>query len=75
MDHISLNALPAEDGAPEITEDLAGYQLTRAELFRLSKKSTEQNGGKEDSVKEIQEGFLSRAITRPHIFSVYETRH
>ncbi len=33
--------------------------------LRLSKKPTEQDGGKEDSVKGTQEGFLSRAITRP----------
>ena len=29
------------------------------------KKSAEQDGGKEDSVKGTQEGFLSRQITRP----------
>ena len=33
--------------------------------IRLSKKSIEQDGGKEDSVKGTQEGFLSRQIARP----------
>ncbi len=32
---------------------------------RLPKKSAELDGGKEDSVKGTQEGFLSRAIARP----------